>query len=264
MARWMGRRENAEAEPSALDCRRQAAREQAKSGVGYERRDRGLAALMTERGAGRRDFSCFLRNKAQEAASIYRNVGHRAWNLTSTTSAFQAWSFIEGNMHRFEMEPNSGTGNVDIDSQLETLFDMANRILFRDDPEPNLAEVRREIARLVSYLEFHFASEELAMVEHGYGSRRFHAAFHDHVLREARAIAARLGRTTSVEETKSAIFFLLEDWRVYHVAAADRQLASYLREQAPAGVTPHLPGVRPLKATGALAPDFDERILAAH
>ena len=139
---------------------------------------------------------------------------------------------------------------------------MANELLFPAGPEPSLFEFRREVSFLLSYLEFHFASEELAMMEQGYASRRFHAAFHDHVRREARAIAARIGRLASIEETRSAIFFLLEDWRVYHVAQADRQLAAYLREQSSDGESPRLPGLLPLKAVGALASDFDERVLA--
>jgi len=165
-------------------------------------------------------------------------------------------------MHRFDITSGSGTGNADMDGQLQTLFDMANDVLFPRGPEPGLFEFRRGVSSLFSYLEYHFASEELAMLGHGYGSRRFHAAFHDHVRREARAIAGRLGRTASIEETRSAIFFLLEDWRVYHVAQADRQLATYLREQSMDGEIPRLPGILPLKAVGALAPDFDERVLS--
>ncbi len=100
------------------------------------------------------------------------------------------------------------------------------------------------------------------MLEHGYPSRRFHTAFHDHVRREARAIVTRLGRAASIEETQSAIFFLLEDWVVYHVAEADRHLATYLDEQTPEGMAPSLPGIRPLKAAGTLASDFDEHLVA--
>jgi hemerythrin-like metal-binding protein len=166
-------------------------------------------------------------------------------------------------MHRFEMGPNTATGNADIDAQLATLFDLANGILFTTPDEASLAEVRRAVTYLFSYLEYHFASEELAMLDHGYASRRFHSAFHDHVRREARAIVSKMGRGTSVEETQSSIFFLLEDWVVYHVAEADRHLATYLTEQSTDGITPALPGIRPLKAAGTLAPDFDERWICA-
>jgi len=165
-------------------------------------------------------------------------------------------------MHRFEIGPEVRTGNADIDGQLQTLCNLANDILFLPTPEPGSPGFRRAVAFLFSYLEYHFASEELVMIERGYPSRRFHAAFHDHVRREAGKITAGLARRFSIEEIRSAIFFLLEDWIVYHVADGDRQLATYLHEAAPAGEPPRLPGIRPLKASGTIANDFDERILA--
>jgi hemerythrin len=166
-------------------------------------------------------------------------------------------------MHRFEFEPEYETGNVDIDSQHQTLFAMANEILFSRELEQSPQQFRRAMTFLFSYLEYHFASEELGMLEHGYASRRFHAAFHDHVRREARAIAANVARKgVSLEDTRSAIFFMLEDWVVYHVREADRQLADFLREKsATSGEMPRLPGIRPLKASGSIAADFDEQVL---
>jgi hemerythrin len=164
-------------------------------------------------------------------------------------------------MHRFEITPEQATGNADIDAQLQTLFDMANEILFPHAPVQDPQEFRRAVTFLLAYLEYHFASEELAMLDHGYASRRFHAAFHDHIRHEAEAIAASLASEFSFEETRSAIFFMLEDWTVYHVGDTDRQLATFLREQAPAGVIPRLPGIRPLKASGTISANFDERVL---
>jgi hemerythrin-like metal-binding protein len=164
-------------------------------------------------------------------------------------------------MHRFEMTPASSTGNPDIDGQIQILFDMANDLLFPDRPRRDLAEFKREVALLFSYIEYHFASEELGMLERSYSSRRFHSAFHDHVRRETQAINARLEQGASMDEICSAIFFVLEDWAVYHVTDSDRLLAMFLRESVPKGTEPRLPGIRPLKAHGALSADFDERIL---
>jgi hemerythrin-like metal-binding protein len=162
-------------------------------------------------------------------------------------------------MHRFEVTPASSTGNADIDDQLHILFDMANEILFDSALDEDHAKFQHEVGLLFSYLEFHFASEELAMLDQSYDSRRFHAAFHDHVRREARSISAKLAEQSSIEEARDAIFFMLEDWVVYHVADADRQLATYLAESTPAGSDFRLPGIRPLKACGSIPADFDER-----
>jgi len=133
-------------------------------------------------------------------------------------------------MHRFETTPELATGNTDIDGQLHTLFTMTNEILYSDELARSPEQFRRAVTFLVSFLEYHFAAEELAMLERGYESRRFHTAFHDHVRREARTIATNVARTETAEETRSAIYFMLEDWVEYHVRNADRQLVSFLRE----------------------------------
>jgi hemerythrin len=164
-------------------------------------------------------------------------------------------------MHLFELTPELESGNVDIDAHLQTLFAMANEIMFSDELAASPQLFRRAVAYLVSYLDYHFASEELAMFQRSYNRRRFHAAFHDHVRREAHDIAARLAREGLFDETRHAIFFVLEDWVVYHVADADRDLASYLGEHSAAGLPARLPDIRPLKAAGAISPDFDERVL---
>ena len=165
-------------------------------------------------------------------------------------------------MHRFETTPDLETGNRDIDGQLQTLFTMANEILFSVEIVQSHEQFRRAVTFLVSYLEYHFAAEELAMLEQGYGSRRFHTAFHDHVRREARSIATSLSRKGTAEEARSAIFFMLEDWVEYHVRTTDRQLAEFLREQVDTHGNAGLPGIRPLKASGTISADFDEQILA--
>ena len=115
-------------------------------------------------------------------------------------------------MHRFETTPELATGNRDIDHQLQTLFAMVNEILFSLELAQSRDQFRRAVNFMVSYIEYHFAAEELAMLERGYDSRRFHTAFHDHVRREARTIAANLSRKGSTEEAQSAIFFMFEDW----------------------------------------------------
>ncbi len=138
---------------------------------------------------------------------------------------------------------------------------MANEIMFSTELAQTPSLFRRAVTFLVSYLEYHFASEELAMIQRSYNRRRFHAAFHDHIRREATDIAQRMNHGAHFEETRHAIFFMFEDWLMYHVTDADRQLATYLGEATPAGVPPRLPDIRPLKAAGAIAPDFDEQVL---
>jgi hemerythrin len=164
-------------------------------------------------------------------------------------------------MHRFELTPELETGNVDIDAHHQTLFAMANEIMFSEELAQSQGLFRRAVTFLVSYLEYHFASEELAMLQGSYNRRRFHSAFHDHIRREAQDIASRMNHDAHFEETRRAIFFLLEDWIVYHVADSDRQLATYLGEHSPKGTPARLPDIRPLRDAGAMAPGFDGHAL---
>jgi hemerythrin-like metal-binding protein len=165
-------------------------------------------------------------------------------------------------MHRFETSADLETGNTNLDDQVQTLFTMANEILFSTELAQSHEQFRRAVTYLVSYLEYHLAAEELAMLERGFSSRRFHTAFHDHVRREARTIAASLLRKGTIEEARSALFFILEDWIEYHLRTTDRQLASFLSEQASTNGSSELPGIRPLTASGKISADFDEQILA--
>jgi hemerythrin len=166
-------------------------------------------------------------------------------------------------MHRFEFSAEMETGNSDIDFQHRTLFAMANEVLFSIELTKSPEQFQRAVNFLVAYLEYHFSSQELAMRQHRYASRRFHSAFHDHIRREARTIAARSSSKGNMEETKSAIFFLLEDWAVYHVSDADRLLADFLLEQSPGEATAGLSDIRPMaSASGTPSPDFDKAMLA--
>jgi hemerythrin-like metal-binding protein len=165
-------------------------------------------------------------------------------------------------MHRFDLTSQLLTGNPDIDKRHLALFAVANEILFSRKLGQDPSQFRRAVACWQAHLEVDFASEELAMVRCAYLRSRFHSAFHDHVRRGAQEISVRLARDGHVEQACQAIFFLLEDWAVYHVAQADRELAEHLREHAPAGASPRLPDIGPLKEAGRLALDFDERLLA--
>jgi hemerythrin-like metal-binding protein len=165
-------------------------------------------------------------------------------------------------MHRFDLTTDLTTGNPDIDRQHLALFAIANEILFSSELTQSPALFRCAVASLITNLECGFVSEELAMHQRAYIRRRFHAAFHDHVRAEVKGIVAQLDRAGQLEQARQAIFFMLEDWVMYHVARTDRELAEHLREQAQADTLPRLPDVGPLGNAGKLAADVDDRLLA--
>jgi hypothetical protein len=55
---------------------------------------------------------------------------------------------------------------------------------------------------------------------------------------------------------------MLEDWLVYHIREADREMARFIREQPVDVLTLRLPCVQSLKNSGAIPADFDDRIAA--
>jgi|GEM_PF-434919 hemerythrin-like metal-binding protein len=136
-------------------------------------------------------------------------------------------------MHRFEFKSELETGNPDIDSQHQTLFAMANEVLYSRELEQSPERFHLGVSLFVSYLEDHFAAEELAMLEQGYAIRRSHIRFHDYIRQEARAIVARLSNGKAFKEIKSSVYILLEAWILFHVRHADCHFAAFLREQFP-------------------------------
>jgi hemerythrin len=136
-------------------------------------------------------------------------------------------------MHRFEFKSELETGNSDIDSQHQTLLAMANEILYSRALEQNRERFHRGVIFFVSYLEDHFAAEEMAMLEQDYDSRPSHVRFHDYIRREARAIVALLNDNKAYSEIKLSIYILLEAWIFFHVRHADCHFAAFLREQFP-------------------------------
>jgi len=136
-------------------------------------------------------------------------------------------------MHRFEFKSELETGNPDIDSQHQTLFAMANEVLYSRELEQSPERFHRGVIFFVSYLEDHFAAEELAMLEQDYGFRLSHVRFHDYIRREVRAIVTRLNNDKTYNEIKFSVYILLEAWILFHVRHADCHFAAFLREQFP-------------------------------
>jgi len=164
-------------------------------------------------------------------------------------------------MHRFELTSDLLTGMSDIDNQHRALLDLANEVLYGDlDEEPLLFQ--RALSFLSNYIIYHFTAEEAAMTESGYPRARFHQEFHDRLRRAFSALVTQAANEGVSKALKLAIYFLLEDWLLYHIRETDRELAAFLRDTSPGGTIRRLPEIRPLKASGALPAEFDERVLA--
>ncbi len=160
-------------------------------------------------------------------------------------------------MHRFEFTASVQTGNIDFDAHCRTLLEMANTILDPQGLRASPDRLRPAVKSLLAYLDYHLLSEELAMAYAKYPDRSFHTSFH----RQIRYIAGEIDtQMLRPAEASESIFFLIEDWLVYHVLSADRRLANFLRHTPATGTLLRLPTIRDLKTEGSLPPEFDEHL----
>jgi hemerythrin-like metal-binding protein len=163
-----------------------------------------------------------------------------------------------GSLH---LTPVAQTGHQDIDAQVQTLLSIASDVLFskgRIERSPVL--FRNSLGFFVTYLAYHFASEEVAMARTRYPGRNLHADFHAQVVREAAALES-LARCGSLWEARHALLYLVEDRLFYHIQSDDQQLADFLSEAQVRQEAAKLPGIRELRTCGSLERDFDERML---
>jgi hypothetical protein len=63
--------------------------------------------------------------------------------------------------------------------------------------------------------------------------------------------------------SKLSIYFMLEDWLIYHIRETDRELAGFLRDQSPRATIPQLPDVRVVREAGLIPAGFDQSNLDA-
>jgi len=122
----------------------------------------------------------------------------------------------------------------------------------------NPALFRHAVSFFASYVIDHFAAEEAAMADTRYSGARFHKDLHDRLRRECAAIVAHSKRKGMCKVIKLSIYFMLEDWLIYHIRETDHELAGFLRDHSPGATILHLPDVRTVRESGVIPSGFDE------
>lgn len=163
-------------------------------------------------------------------------------------------------MGLLSVTPAAQTGNRDIDAQVHTLLSIANDVLFSKKFEESAPLFQRALGFFVAYLDYHFASEQVAMEKCHYPGRHLHADFHSHILQEAVALENQ-GRAGSLSEARRALLYMVEDRLYYHVQDDDRQFADFLSKAPVRQEIARLPGIYDLRARGSLARELDEGML---
>jgi hemerythrin-like metal-binding protein len=156
--------------------------------------------------------------------------------------------------------PAAQTGNQDIDAQVRTLLSIANDVLFSKRVEESALRFQRALGFFVTYLDYHFASEEVVMAGSLYPGRRLHADIHAHLRQEAVALENQ-GSGGSLSEARRALLYMVEDRLYYHVQDDDQLLADFLNKAKGRHESVRLPGICDLRERGTLAREFDDEML---
>lgn len=124
------------------------------------------------------------------------------------------------------------TGHPMIDSQHQTIFEHANRLLdtlFANDSH----QIRQEsVEQLLAFIEYHFQAEESLLVAHHSSRITAHARGHRHLLERAHAILDN--HQNHQISAADFLYFFINELILQHMLVDDRQLSAHLRAEQPA------------------------------
>ena len=98
------------------------------------------------------------------------------------------------------------------------------------------ARINELIRQLEHYTEYHFATEERLMAEHGYEFTDFHCADHRAMSLQIREFVGDLEQNFA---THQGVLNFLEGWLLDHITGADRHLGAALRDGVRPAVRAH-------------------------
>lgn len=131
-------------------------------------------------------------------------------------------------MARFEWTAELETGNVDIDEQHRSIFELANRLdeafsSGEGDPEA----IDDAVWVLTDYVVQHFADEEALMAGAGFPKARSHKMLHERLTGEVLRLSADYFNGQRIVAERIAPF--VARWLQEHILAEDMELAAHIR-----------------------------------
>lgn len=125
--------------------------------------------------------------------------------------------------------PLFSVGIREIDEQHKILFDLANEFDAAARAGHEAEVIERILDDLISYTEYHFASEERLMRRHEYTASAAHLAEHEDLKRSVRDFRRRVGEGGARLTPELLTFF--RDWLTRHIMNSDRQLGLALNRK---------------------------------
>ena len=171
-------------------------------------------------------------------------------------------TIIRTAMRPLELTADLITGIPALDAQHRDLLALVNEVVYapEEDVDPDVFTLA--VTFLQGYIVYHFAAEEAFMTELGYPQRNLHFDLHGRLQRKVAELAYTVRQAGVSRAVRAEVSLMLEDWLVYHIREADREMARFIRAQPVDVLTLTLPCVQSLKNSGAIPADFDDRIAA--
>lgn len=130
----------------------------------------------------------------------------------------------------FEWKDEYELGLPDIDLQHTMIVNMLNELhvaIEAGDPEET---AEKTLAKMLLYVEEHFAAEETAMYNLGFSGYEAHAVEHEVFREKAYALNARHRQGQSVASDE--LIAILVNWLKNHIAKVDQVFGRFVHEQS--------------------------------
>ena len=165
-------------------------------------------------------------------------------------------------MFNFELTEDLLTGIEDVDAQHRMLLELASDIVETSDEEKNEAFFERTSGFLKEYVAYHFASEEMVMLQYHYPKFEAHSHRHAAIREELTALVLRVRAEGLTRELNAQYCFFVEDWVLQHIRTYDREMATFYHAQKIQVSLPSASAVSQSSSKSGIVPANIERILA--
>ena len=132
-------------------------------------------------------------------------------------------------MASFQLTDDLLTGIDDVDAQHRILFELANDVVETSDEKKGRAFFERTSTFLKEYVAYHFASEEMVMLEHHYPKVEAHSQRHASLRAELATLVLDPNADGAIKKLNAQLCFFIEDFIAQHVRTWDREMAAFYR-----------------------------------
>jgi hemerythrin len=165
-------------------------------------------------------------------------------------------------MNRFVLTGDLITNVPDLDAQHRKLFEFANQVVDPSTLDQGADFFLKVVTFLAGYVDYHFAAEEMIMLETQFPRFELHHKWHVQFKSQVAEIAELAMNSGVSKALKLKVSFAVENWLLDHIRISDRELAKFLVHQRGTNAIV-MPNAKRLKTAGLISKDFNEALLNA-